>query len=426
LGGLVSNGEALFVIPANLTRPFFTHLYTACEQKIFDAFTDTFQLRPVIRSVTRQANEFDAQAVAQILEREFALSDRIELLVVVPTDSVALSRGVADVCRKKGVPVVALTLPFYGWPIDRHAHYRRPPTVACDSAKAMGQLALAAIAEFHLRSGTSRPANVVVMPGSLTRTDSRNRIASFVRHLKHHGVILAEPHFTQPANWQRSTAKVIMQEILRTRSDPIDIVFAASDEQALGCRAAVLESLRSDPPSRIAADCIIFGFDAIGEARSLILENDYHFRGTVEQRLPEMAEKLLDVIQRLLRGDKDICSLNEVEPECIIAEVATTATEGERALKDYPQVRPLDPTSQAWTSESTAKIENGVQSSTMRKYRERGESRMDGQGRVGRDQHGRIWRHEKSTGKYFYLTCTLRGPWKKNSRELPFRAESNP
>src|SRR5206468_2049358 len=107
--------EALFLIPEKLTRPFFAQLYQECERAIDTEFGD--ELRPVLRFVLRRDEEsFDPNIGLERLRREFEWSKAIHVLVVVPTSSTELTRGIArsvtnlDDEQGRSLPVVALAL----------------------------------------------------------------------------------------------------------------------------------------------------------------------------------------------------------------------------------------------------------------------------------------------------------------------------
>src|SRR3954462_2620688 len=84
--------EVLFLEPAHLTRPFFSNLYYACESRIYEKFN---RWRPIRRCIPRSANEFDTATVINVLTRELGHSNAIKLLVVAPTASEELTRGIA-------------------------------------------------------------------------------------------------------------------------------------------------------------------------------------------------------------------------------------------------------------------------------------------------------------------------------------------
>jgi hypothetical protein len=85
--------EVVFLVPTNLTRPFFASLLQHCETRIDHVFCD--RLRTIVRYVSREA--LDAEAAVRLLLREFYFSQRIRMVIIVPTESEDLCRDVASV-----------------------------------------------------------------------------------------------------------------------------------------------------------------------------------------------------------------------------------------------------------------------------------------------------------------------------------------
>ena len=288
--------EVIFLIPTRLTRGYFLTLYQRCEQEIYKRFGD--ELRPIARGVPRETKEFDPKEVLSVLEREFHQSGTIGYLVVAPTSSRPLAQGVAEIAKRKNIPVIALSLPFPSRVDFEQKGLQVPPSVVSDSESATRQLGIEAAAELKRRrlpSETVCSANLVLMPGGRRRIDSVTRLISFDSGLREAGI---ETHckIAKFCEWRREEARKEMTRILAQSKDRIDVIFAANDEMALGARQAVLTAkvMGNDRVS----DCMIFGFDAIDEVVRLIQENDLHFKGTVEQDLDEMATSLVDILAR--------------------------------------------------------------------------------------------------------------------------------
>lgn len=401
--------EVVFLIPARITRPFFSQLYAECETRIFEHFNE--QIRPVIRAVSNRQSQFCADEITRTLDRELRLSQSIAALVVVPTDSPELSLAVSRVSQSKGIPVIGLTLPFLEWPTDstkRHpsGHKLRPPYVICNSPVGTRKLAEVAAEEFRARNTTGRKAHVVVIPGARKRIDSRARISSFTETLIDRKAIASREDVssTNPGRWQRIPAQDEMRKLIENApadKRPIDIVFAANDEMALGARDAVLASLRSKSRNRYAEKCLIYGFDAIPEARSLIRSNDYHLRGTVEQQIPRMADKLVRVLDAVMSNKEVPERYYEVEPVCILSPEAS----GFDIVSAYPNVPPLDCNS-GWVRAGEASRIAEVKPDSLKTARARGEHRGEGQDKIGRDGAGRIWRLDEF-GRVWYHRGSL-------------------
>lgn len=410
--------EALFVIPARLTRPFFTRLYVECERAIFNRFG--VEVRPVVRSVSNPGEQFSAQEVIRVLEREFEYGSSIGALIVVPTDSRQLSHGVADVAVRHRLPVIALTLPFYCWPGQNTG---RPPLVICESSKGTYELARAAAIEFRTRHPRKYHAHVLVMPGTSRRIDSMTRIRSFVAALCEFKLIenVANVEFLNPASWLRENARTVMRARIDAADRSIDIVFAANDEMALGIRDAILESFRRQKSkTRFVRDTLVFGFDAIVEARSLItVEKDHHLQGTVEQQLPLMANELANLLHDVLHDGGANGKIIQIPPRAILNPDVESKSQLTRSFPDnvppldasriVPALTPLEQADETlvWVLESRVATELCIEMDSLRKYRERGAIRRHPAGDFGSDTGGRIWRFDPEAKQYFYTVASV-------------------
>jgi ABC-type sugar transport system substrate-binding protein len=288
--------EVLFLIPALISRPFFSGLACECQASIRKRLGEV--VRPIWQFVSREPDEFDTDTLVETLWRELRQSDRIQLLVVAPTASKEFASAVAEIAKEKNLPVLALSLPFHHRSCFRKLKIDVPPVVITDSAfgtQALGRAASEAIK--RSRPNHNRPL-VYLFPGQTHRIDSAHRLRNFCKGMSDSGM---HPRvvFANECNWQRHVAKAQMTRLIANTNEIIDVVFAANDEMALGVRDAIREAVRLTD-CHVVQRCLVFGFDAISEARSLILDNDTHFMGTVEQDLEKMAEQLAKLVERAL------------------------------------------------------------------------------------------------------------------------------
>jgi ABC-type sugar transport system substrate-binding protein len=390
--------EILFLIPARLTRPYFSSLCCECEISVYTRFGD--ELRPIWRCVTRETEEFDERTVSAILHREMRQSKAIGLLVVAPTASEQLTIAVADVARDRKVPVLALSLPFASPSVFTERQLPIPAAVYCDSASGARELARAASRELEGRSPRLTKPSVVLIPGQSDRKDSLDRLQSFHAGLIDDGL---EPEITT-ANaciWQRGPARSEMTRILHELKHTIDLVFAANDEMALGARDAIREDT-----GPFATNCMIYGFDAITEVRSLVESGDHHMRGTSEQDIPQMAQSLTNLIDQVLRKNAltppaDVL----IKPKPVLP---PSAKKGKSRLEDVARsLPPLEYKSRNWVTPAEAAIIEGIKEASLRRYRGRshGAEILDS-AQVGRDVSGRIWCSNKA-GRPYYLKESL-------------------
>lgn len=289
--------EVVFLIPTNLTRPFFARLLQYCESRIDETFGES--LRTIIRYVPRDA--LDGEGVIRLLRREFRLSQRIQMLVIVPTESEELSRDVAKFLGRldEEIPVIALTLPFRYGTAFREYNLDRPAYVICNSKEGTRRLGLDASNRLTKRRES---VNVALIRGAKGRVDSSARITGFLRGLeeglKGHdiSVEVVENHKPLFCGWMRDKARDEFVRLVKRTPSAIHVVFAASDEMALGVEDAIVHQLPNH--QQRVKDCIIYGFDAIPEMLQQLERPGTRIKGTVEQPLLQMAAALVDLIDK--------------------------------------------------------------------------------------------------------------------------------
>ncbi len=195
--------------------------------------------------------------VRELQEIRRFIDEGVDVLIVNPTNSHAVSRGVI-LANEAGIPVITL---------DREA-------VRGDVASHIGSNNLLGgnLAAGYLRENLERGAKIVELQGNTETTASVNRSRGFEQGaLGGLRIILREN-----ADFKRENSYEIMKRVLREEID-VDGVFAHNDESALGALRAVEESGR---------DVVVVGFDGTDEAEEAILQG--RMAATVKQNPYEM------------------------------------------------------------------------------------------------------------------------------------------
>jgi ABC-type sugar transport system substrate-binding protein len=392
--------EILFLVPYRLTRPYFASLYCECERWIYHRHGEKYRL--IWRCMTREKDELDGEEVVRILEREIRQSQKPPgVLVVAPNMSKELADGVALAAYQHRIPVLALSLPFQSTePFTSH-HLRVPPVVQCDSAAGARLLAAAAGRDLNKRRPPSKHPRVVLVPGEEHRSDSVCRLVSFVEGLKAAGFEpIVDP--LPPCNWKRDLAYEAMKGCLRKARAEIHVAFAANDEMALGVRDAIHER-----DSHRADNCLIYGFDAVSEVRSLIKDNDRNMKGTVEQQTEELAKALADVIGSVLEpGSNGPPTDRLIPPKAVLPPDRGVDPPFADLVPDLPKFDP-NPASGVWVlAEEVVKIER-LQPGSLKKYRMKGEHVHWNDYEYGRDKDRRVWTKRGPQGHVYYLRRSL-------------------
>jgi len=411
--------EVLFLIPENLSRPFFAQLYEHCEAEIGTEFNG--KLRPILRVVPRDGVTFQTKQVLDLLCHEFDWTSAIHALVVVPTSCARLTQGIARAVKEfaaregRPLPVVALTLQFHDDNAFVELGLPRPPCVKCDNFH--GALRLGERAAEHIKDCKS-PC-VVMVHGDRKRQDSIERIEGFWRGLcKARADLPAKPSYEIEAGWKRQAARDAFLEFVRTRGLDVQLAFCANDEMMLGLRSAIYGLYANRDPMRSRVrDCALFGFDYINEVQVLLAEEDYFVRGSVWQPLDKMAIRLAEVVRAEMEGETRGRSLENdpVIPQVFVSDQAKLqpplwllAAEAPIKAKDF------DAEGGEWVRTAQAARIDEADEKTLKKYLQRRHSDRqrhpwykDQWGEWGIVEKNRIWREPLGNGFLWWQADSL-------------------
>jgi len=377
--------EILFLIPYKITRPYFADLFCECEQAINDRVPEPYRL--VLRCVPREDQELTDNKILGILQSEFAGTHSIKLMVVAPTQSKRLTERVAGVIHDWNIPTVALSLPFHNVEEFDQLKVPHPPAVYCNSTDSTEKLARTAVEELTERfHGVTNP-NLVLIPGEIDRDDSKSRLKHFELGLRNAG-LTPEVNTLKPCHWQRKPARDEMRSYLDTCGSSVHLAFAANDEMALGVRDAIIEH-----STQWGKQCLVYGFDAVSEVRSLIEQGDVYMRGTVEQDNTALAAALADLIAELKPGSAALPPVLPVQPKAIHVHQKKRRV----LLRDL--VAALDLSKGKWVSAKDAEKVTGYPANTLMKRRTKKDDREEGVNHDvidgvehGHDLDGRLWK----------------------------------
>ncbi|ALC91474.1 D-ribose transporter subunit RbsB [Bacillus sp. FJAT-18017] len=243
---------------STLNNPFFVSLKNGVEKEA--------------KALGVEVKIVDAQndSAKQINDVEDLIQQGVDLLLINPTDSAAISTAVES-ANTIGIPVVTL---------DRSAEKGKVETlVASDNIKG-GEMAAEYIVE---KLGEN--AKVAELEGVPGASATRERGKGFHNIADEKLDIVAK----QSADFDRTKGLTVMENLLQANPD-IQAVFAHNDEMALGAIEAISSS---------GKDIMVIGFDGNDDALNAIKAGN--MEATVAQQ-PELIGKLaveagIDVIQ---------------------------------------------------------------------------------------------------------------------------------
>lgn len=217
----------------------------------------------------------DAQndAAKQINDVEDLIQQGVDLLLINPTDSSAISTAVQS-ANSIGIPVVTL---------DRSADKGDVATLVSSDNEKGGEMAADYLIK-ELGEGT-KVAELEGVPGA---SATRERGAGF-HNLADDKLDVAAK---QTANFDRTQGLNTMENILQGNPD-VKAVFAHNDEMALGAQQAIQSSGR---------DVLVVGFDGNEDALKSIEEGN--LSATVAQQPEEIGKLAVQAGADVLNGEK--------------------------------------------------------------------------------------------------------------------------
>ncbi|WLR47370.1 ribose ABC transporter substrate-binding protein RbsB [Halobacillus litoralis] len=217
----------------------------------------------------------DAQndAAKQINDVEDLIQQGVDVLLINPTDSSAISTAVQS-ANSLGIPVVTL---------DRSAEKGEVATLVSSDNEKGGEMAGEYLVE-QLGEG-AKVAELEGVPGA---SATRERGAGFHNIADEKLNVVAK----QTANFDRTEGLTTMENIIQGNPD-IEAVFAHNDEMALGAYQAIQSSGR---------DVLVVGFDGNDDAISSIQNGN--LSATVAQQPEEIGKLAVQAGADVLQGEE--------------------------------------------------------------------------------------------------------------------------
>ncbi|MBX0356911.1 ribose ABC transporter substrate-binding protein RbsB [Halobacillus sp. Nhm2S1] len=217
----------------------------------------------------------DAQndAAKQINDVEDLIQQGVDVLLINPTDSSAISTAVQS-ANSLGIPVVTL---------DRSAEKGEVATLVSSDNEKGGEMAGEYLVE-QLGEG-AKVAELEGVPGA---SATRERGAGFHNIADEQLDVVAK----QTANFDRTEGLTTMENIIQGNPD-IEAVFAHNDEMALGAYQAIQSSGR---------DVLVVGFDGNDDAITSIQNGN--LSATVAQQPEEIGKLAVQAGADVLQGEE--------------------------------------------------------------------------------------------------------------------------
>jgi ribose transport system substrate-binding protein len=217
----------------------------------------------------------DAQddTAKQISGIEDLILQKVDVLLVNPTDSAAISSAVKD-ANDAGIPVIT---------IDRSSDEGDIETFIASDNVAGGEMA----AEYLVKE-LGEKAKVVELEGVSGASATRERGKGFHNIADKQLEVLT----SQTAEFDRTKGLNVMENILQGNKD-IQAVFAHNDEMALGAIEAIKAA---------GKDIIVVGFDGNDDALKAVESGE--LKATIAQQPALIGEEAVNAAEKILKGEK--------------------------------------------------------------------------------------------------------------------------
>ncbi|MFS0666364.1 ribose ABC transporter substrate-binding protein RbsB [Peribacillus frigoritolerans] len=246
---------------STLNNPFFVSLKDGIEKKA--------------KEKGMKVTVVDAQddTAKQISGIEDLILQKVDVLLVNPTDSAAISSAVKD-ANDAGIPVIT---------IDRSSDEGDIETFIASDNVAGGEMA----AEYLVKE-LGEKAKVVELEGVSGASATRERGKGFHNIADKQLEVLT----SQTAEFDRTKGLNVMENILQGNKD-IQAVFAHNDEMALGAIEAIKAA---------GKDIIVVGFDGNDDALKAVENGELN--ATIAQQPALIGEEAINAAEKILKGDK--------------------------------------------------------------------------------------------------------------------------
>lgn len=246
---------------STLNNPFFVSLKDGIEKKA--------------KEKGMKVTVVDAQddTAKQISGIEDLVLQKVDVLLVNPTDSAAISSAVKD-ANDAGIPVIT---------IDRSSDEGDIETFIASDNVAGGEMA----AEYLVKE-LGEKAKVVELEGVSGASATRERGKGFHNIADKQLEVLT----SQTAEFDRTKGLNVMENILQGNKD-IQAVFAHNDEMALGAIEAIKAA---------GKDIIVVGFDGNDDALKAVESGE--LKATIAQQPALIGEEAVNAAEKILKGDK--------------------------------------------------------------------------------------------------------------------------
>lgn len=263
--------------------------------------SDDMQAEADKRAIKIAITNAEGDTEKQISDVESLLAQGVNVMVIVPIDADAIQPAL-DACKAKGVPVLLKARGSNGVPGVDYV------SAIMSDFVFEGYQAGKFIAKAAAEKGLEK-VRVIEIQGVIGGTDVRDRALGFQQAADEAGNF--EFVATQSADWSRSKAQELVQNLIQSTNKGFDAIYAQNDEMALGASLALKAA-----GMVVNEDVWLVGVDGMLEAFDAVKAGDLSATVTCT---PKYANLVFDTIEAGMAGE-------EIEPALFNKDVLVDPT----------------------------------------------------------------------------------------------------
>lgn len=226
----------------------------------------------------------DAQEVTakQVSDVEDLVAQGVDYIVMSPREFEGLTPAI-DAAKKAGIPVILIDRAVAGEPGEDYVSLLAADCVW--EGREAGE---------WVAKKTNGKATVVELTGTVGASAVIDRAQGFREGIEGYPDI--EIVVSQTADFSRSAAQEVMENVIQARGGDFDVVYAHNDEMALGA-AQALKAAGMTP----GEDVILVGIDGEQDAYKAVLSGEM---GATVFSSPYYGPAVFDMIEKLIAGEE--------------------------------------------------------------------------------------------------------------------------
>lgn len=264
-GLVLANDYKVGFSVSTLSNPFFVTMEEGGSEKAEELDIDL---------VTLDAQDDASKQVSQIQD---LITQKVDVLIVNPVDSDAISVAIQEANRAK-IPVITVTRPANNGKVAQH--------LDVDNKECGEKIAKKLVEDLNEKG------NIAILEGLPGAVSTEDRQEGFMKVIDDYENLEVIESLT--ANYSRSEGNSVAEDIIESNPD-LDAIYAHNDEMALGAIRALDGADKLD-------EVKVYGIDAIDDALEALKNNE--MAATIMQQPKLQMEEAVESAHKLIQGEE--------------------------------------------------------------------------------------------------------------------------